>query len=184
MRTVGHGTLSADALATLLVDAGVAHLVDVRSYPGSRRHPQHGREAMSRWLPDHGVAYTWVPALGGRRAVRPDSPHVALRHRGFRGYADHMESAEFGAGVDDLLAINDGEGVAVMCAETLWWHCHRRLLADALVLLRDVPVTHLGHDGKETPHRPTDGVRVDGSRLVYDVGATPPLDPTPAPGGP
>jgi uncharacterized protein (DUF488 family) len=170
--TVGHGTLAAEAFVALVAGAGVERVVDVRSYPGSRRNPQFGREAMAAWLPEAGVAYDWAPDLGGRRKVVPGSPNVALRHEGFRAYADHMATPAFAAALDRLLAeVADPAGArtAVMCAESVWWRCHRRLLADAAVLLRQVPVLHLVHDGRLAPHAPTPAARVDGDRLVYDA---------------
>ena len=170
MRTVGHGTLAEDELLGVLRAGGVAAVVDVRRFPGSRRSPHFGREAMAGWLPAAGVAYSWAPELGGRRRPRPGSPHVALANASFRAYADHMGTAEFADALDHLVALPPAP-VAVLCAETLWWRCHRRLLADALVLLRGVPVAHLRPGAKPTPHVPTAGVRVDGSRLVYDAGA-------------
>jgi uncharacterized protein (DUF488 family) len=171
LRTVGHGTLPEDDFAALVSDAGIGLVVDVRSFPASRRHPQFRREAMERWLPDAGVAYRWEPRLGGRRRPRPDSPHGALRVPAFRGYADHMETREFRDAVDDLLAEAGTRRATVMCAESVWWHCHRRLLADDVVLLRGAAVEHLFHDGRLDPHRPTPEARVDGRRLVYDGGA-------------
>ena len=168
LRTVGHGTLTADELAGLVRDAGIETIVDVRSFPASRRHPQFRREAMERWLPDAGVAYRWEPRLGGRRRPAPESPHGALRVAAFRGYADHMETAEFRDALDDLLAEAAARPTAVMCAESVWWRCHRRLLADAAVLLRGASVEHLFHDGRLAAHRPTPEARVDGRRLVYD----------------
>jgi len=171
--TVGHGTLSAGALADLLRDSGVEVLVDIRSYPGSRRHPHFSREEMARWLPDAGVAYRWEPRLGGRRRPRADSPHVALRHENFRGYGDHMETPEFREALAGVLA--EPQRTAVMCSESVWWRCHRRLLSDAATLLAGTEVLHLFHDGRLSPHGPTDGVRVDGDRLVYDVGVERPM---------
>ncbi|HEY8524933.1 MAG TPA: DUF488 domain-containing protein [Acidimicrobiales bacterium] len=173
--TVGHGTLTAEAFAELLTGAGVELLVDVRSYPGSRRHPQFGRDEMARWLPEAGVAYRWERRLGGRRRTRPDSPHRALRHDSFRGYADHMETPAFAAALDELLAEAARRPTAVMCAESLWWRCHRRLLADAAVLTRGATVHHLHHDGRTEPHTVTEGARRDGDRVVYDVGIERPL---------
>jgi uncharacterized protein (DUF488 family) len=170
LRTVGHGTLPQEDFTALVSGAGIEVVVDVRSFPASRRHPQFGREAMERWLPDAGIAYRWEPRLGGRRRARPDSPHGALRVAAFRGYADHMETDEFRDAIDDLLAEGGTRPVAVMCAESVWWRCHRRLLADAVVLLRGTPVEHLFHDGRIDPHRPTPEARVDGRRLVYDGG--------------
>jgi uncharacterized protein (DUF488 family) len=169
--TVGHGVLAAGELADLLRGAGVDELVDVRSYPGSRRHPQFGREEMAAWLPDAGVAYRWEPRLGGRRRAQADSPNVALRNEQFRGYADHMAGDEFRAGLDEVLALAAAHRTAVMCAESLWWRCHRRLLADAAVLVRGASVRHLMHSGQLVDHRLTDGARRAGDRVVYDVGA-------------
>ncbi|HMF04830.1 MAG TPA: DUF488 domain-containing protein [Acidimicrobiia bacterium] len=168
LMTVGHGTLTADELARLVTGAGVEELVDVRSFPASRRHPQFRREAMEQWLPDAGVSYRWEPRLGGRRRPAPDSPHGALRVAAFRGYADHMETPEFRDALDVLLTEAATRPTAVMCAESLWWRCHRRLLADSVVLVRGTPVEHLFHDARVEAHRPTPEARVDGSRLVYD----------------
>jgi uncharacterized protein (DUF488 family) len=168
--TVGHGALPADDLVRLLDDAGTRLLVDVRSYPGSRRNPQFGRGAMTRWLPDAGIAYEWQPALGGRRLPRPDSRNTALTNPAFRGYADYMESPEFIAALTSLLGQAGHERTAVMCSETVWWRCHRRLLADAAVLLHALPVEHLFHTGRLEPHQPTPVARVDDNRLVYDGG--------------
>jgi uncharacterized protein (DUF488 family) len=168
--TVGHGTLGAGEFATLVDGAGLARIVDVRSYPGSRRNPQFGRDEMARWLPEDGVDYEWLRELGGRRRPVPHSKHVALRNDAFRAYADYMETVDFGTGVERLLGLANDEPSAAMCSESVWWRCHRRLLADHLVLLENAEVVHLMHDGRFTPHAPTDGVRVDDGRLVYDVG--------------
>jgi uncharacterized protein (DUF488 family) len=168
--TVGHGTLPADAFVTLLRGAGVERLVDVRTAPGSRRNPAFRRDEMARWLPAAGVAYRWEPALGGFRRPVAGSPNRALRHPAFRGYADHMRTPAFREALDRLLAEAADARVAVMCAESLWWRCHRRLLADACLLLCGVPVVHLGHDGRLELHRPTEEARVEGDVLVYDAG--------------
>jgi uncharacterized protein (DUF488 family) len=173
--TIGHGTLSAADFRSLLDAAGVRVVVDVRSFPGSRHNPQYGREEMERWLPEAGFEYRWMQELGGRRRPRPDSRNVALRNDGFRGYADYMETSDFRAGVDTLAALGPREPTAVMCSESVWWRCHRRLLADHLVLFEDIEVVHVMHDSRTTPHIVTDAARVDGDVLVYDVGATPPL---------
>lgn len=155
--------------------AHLRRIVDVRSFPGSRRHPQFGREEMERWLPNEGVSYTWIRELGGRRKPVEGSQHIALRHPAFRAYADHTSTPGFLAGIDTLMSLAKGDPTAVMCSESLWWRCHRRLLADHLVLVRGVEILHLLHDGRLTPHVPTQGVRVADGALVYDVGATPPL---------
>jgi uncharacterized protein (DUF488 family) len=169
IHTVGHGTLAQDDFTALVRDAGLAEIVDIRSFPGSRRNPQFGTAEMARWLPEAAVGYCWIRALGGRRPPAPGSKHTALRNPSFQAYADYMESEAFLTGVDDLLARGDGR--AVMCSESVWWRCHRRLLADHLVLVGGVDVMHLMHDGRLSPHRPTDGVRAAGARLIYDVGA-------------
>jgi len=169
--TLGHGTATADELSALIRGAGIEAIVDVRSIPKSRRHPQFWREEMARWIPQlAGSSYRWAPELGGFRPVDRDSPNVALRHPSFRAYADYMASPEFVAGLDELLVGPAGGPTAVMCSESLWWRCHRRLIADAVVLLRGEPVLHLMHDGKLHPHVPTAGVRVtDEGTLRYDV---------------
>jgi uncharacterized protein (DUF488 family) len=173
--TVGHGTLSATEMVELLDGAGVAHLVDVRSAPGSRRHPHLARDEMERWLGQAGIVYRWEPALGGRRRTRAGSPNTALHHPSFRGYADHMASPEFTPALDHLLDEAATRTTAAMCAETLWWRCHRRLLADAAILLRGAEVVHLDHRGQLHEHRLTDGVRLAGELVRYDVGSPPPL---------
>lgn len=171
--TFGHGTLDEESFVQVLTEAGVQDLIDIRSYPGSRHNPQFGRERMQQWVPEAGLSYGWKADLGGRRKPLADSKHIALRHRSFRAYADHMETPEFVAGVDALLG--GGDGQAIMCSESVWWRCHRRLVADYVTLVREIPVEHVMHDGRHTEHKPTEGVRRDGDRLVYDVGVTPPL---------
>jgi uncharacterized protein (DUF488 family) len=173
--TVGHGTLPAADFAALLKGAGVAHVVDVRSYPASRRNPQHSREQLVHSLPAAGIAYSWDQRLGGRRRLQAGSPNVALRNEAFRAYADHMATPEFKAGLDELVALTATAEVAVMCAESVWWRCHRRLLADALVLLRGVTVIHLFHDGRQSPHVPGGEARIVNDDLRYDAGTTVPL---------
>ena len=173
--TLGHGTLVAEVFVGLVTGAGVRRIVDVRSFPGSRRNPQFGREEMQRWLTAAGLAYAWIPGLGGRRPPLAGSRHAALRHEAFRGYADHMATAGFLGGCDELVSIAWREPTAVMCSESLWWRCHRRLLADHVALVGGLEVVHLMHDGRLTAHVPTEGVRRSDDGLVYDVGVTPPL---------
>jgi uncharacterized protein (DUF488 family) len=173
--TIGHGTATAEELAALLDRAGVERLVDVRTAPGSRRHPQFRRETMAGWLAEAGLAYRWEPELGGFRRPDPASVNQVLRHPAFRGYADYMRGPRFWAALDRLLAEAAAAPTAAMCSETLWWRCHRRLLADAAVLVGGVEVLHLDHRGGRERHRPTEGVRRDGDLLAYDLGATPPL---------
>ncbi|MGW0229810.1 DUF488 domain-containing protein [Actinopolymorpha singaporensis] len=172
--TFGHGTATADATVELLRGAGITAVVDVRTAPGSRRHPQFSRAELERWLPEHGIGYRWERRLGGFRKVAPDSPDSAWRNDAFRGYAGHMRTAEFLAGIDDLLAEvaeDSSGGTAIMCSESLWWRCHRRMIADFLQLVRGVQVRHLFPDGSVAAHQLGPGVRVrsDGL-LVYDGG--------------
>jgi uncharacterized protein (DUF488 family) len=167
--TVGHGTLGQVELTNLVQGAGVRALVDVRRAPGSKRHPHVARAALERWLPEAGIAYRWEPRLGGWRKPDPTSPNTALRNDSFRGYADYMRSDVFWEALDQLLSAAARTPTAIMCSESVYWRCHRRLIADAVVLGRDIPVVHLGHDGRITPHRLTDGVRADDGLLVYDA---------------
>src|SRR5579862_961111 len=172
--TFGHGTASAEQMTDLLRDACVAVLIDVRTAPGSRRHPHVARAELERWLPEAGICYRWDKRLGGLRKAGPDSPDVAWQEDMFRGYAGHMRTAGFSAAVDELLAGAGTEVTAVMCAESLWWRCHRRLLADYVSQVRGVPVRHLLHDGRLEDHRLSPGLRLrDDGLLVYDAGQVP-----------
>jgi uncharacterized protein (DUF488 family) len=172
--TLGHSTLALDAFLTLLDAHEIAGIADVRRYPGSRRHPHFAGEALAASLAKAGVAYAWMPELGGRRAPRPDSPHVAWRVEGFRAYADHMETPEFAAGLARLLDVAAERRTAVLCAEAVPWRCHRRLLADALVV-RGVEVRHVMGPKAVDPHELTGFARVEGERLIYDRQAQPKL---------
>ena len=176
MLSVGHGTLTSEALTELFTRTGVELVVDVRSVPGSRRHPQFGRSELEVWLPAAGIGYYWERDLGGFRRPEANSRNTALRHPSFRGYADYMATDGFRLALERILDAAAHQVVTVMCAETLWWRCHRRLIADAATLCLHAEVRHLGHDGRLSPHRLTAGVRVDsGGGLVYDAGQ-PPLD--------
>jgi uncharacterized protein (DUF488 family) len=162
LTTVGHGTLPADEFAELLRAAGIERLVDVRRFPGSRKFPWFGQAQMEEWLPDAGVEYSRLAELGGRRRPREDSPNTAWRTAQFAAYADHMAGEEFSAGVQQLLERAE-RPAAVMCSESLWWRCHRRLIADHLVLIEGVEVQHLFHDGRRSEHEPlAEAVVVDG----------------------
>jgi uncharacterized protein (DUF488 family) len=175
IRTIGHGTLAADDLVELLRHAGIDTVVDVRRYPGSRRHPQFGRDAMAGWLGDAGIAYEWLEALGGRRRTHPNSPNVGLRNEQFRGYADYMATPEFARGVADLRSLAVGRAAAVMCSESVWWRCHRRLLADHLVLVSGDVVAHVFHDERVAPHEPTPEAHAVDGIVVYDQQERPSL---------
>lgn len=170
--SVGHGTRPVHELVTVLNETGIKVLADVRSVPGSRRHPQFGRSELASSLADAGIEYVHLRGLGGRRDALPDSPHVALKVDAFRGYADHMASPEFAADYVRLDGFARQKSTAFMCAETLWSECHRRMLADRLVV-DGWSVVHLLAPGKSDPHRLWDVARVEGGRLVYDGGAMP-----------
>jgi uncharacterized protein (DUF488 family) len=170
----GHGTETAQRTAELLAGTGIVSLIDIRTAPGSRRNPQFARAALQEWLPGAGIGYRWDKRLGGFRKPGPDNPDTAWREVMFRGYAEHMRSADFHDAIDAVLAEAQQRTVTVMCSESLWWRCHRRLLSDFAVVARGVPVTHLMHDGRTEPHRPTPGVRLrDNGLLVYDGGQAP-----------
>jgi uncharacterized protein (DUF488 family) len=130
---------------------------------------------MERWVPAVGVAYQWEPLLGGWRRAGPNSPNTALRNESFRGYADYMRSPPFWAALDAVLDLAGRRRTAVMCSESVYWRCHRRLIADAASLARATEVLHLGHDGDIIPHQLTDGARAVDGLLVYDVGTPEPL---------
>jgi uncharacterized protein (DUF488 family) len=169
IRTFGHGTASQAEIADLLRGAGVELVVDVRTAPGSRRNPHVTRASLEDWLPSEGLAYRWDKRLGGFRRPPPDSPDVFWRQEMFRGYAAHMRTPEFTTGITELLEFTGEQ--TVMCSESVWWRCHRRMIADFLVLVHEVPVEHLMHDGRLVRHEPTSGARLrsDGT-LVYDGG--------------
>ena len=176
--TFGHGTATAEQMTELLRCAGVAGVVDVRTAPGSRRHPHVARAELERWLPEAGIAYRWDKRLGGFRIPAPDSPDTVWREDMFRGYAAHMRTDGFLAAVDEVLAQARTELTVVMCAESLWWRCHRRLTADFVTAARGVPVRHLLHDGRMEEHRLSSGLRRrDDGLLVYDAGQRPLLGP-------
>jgi uncharacterized protein (DUF488 family) len=173
--TVGHGTASEDELVVVLRGAQVRSVVDVRRFPGSRRHPHVARDELERWLPEADIAYRWEERLGGRRRGVEGSQHTGLRDPSFRAYADHLGTEEFAAAIAAVLVEADQHPVAIMCSESVWWRCHRRLIADHVVLLAERAVRHLFHDGRLAAHQPTDVARVEAGRLVYDAGA-PTLD--------
>ena len=163
--TIGHSTRELDAFIALLEREGVRHVADVRRFPGSRRHPQFGRDALALALEGRGIAYSHHPSLGGRRSPRPDSPNGAWRNAGFRGYADYMATPEFTDALERLLDVARAEPTAIMCAEAVPWRCHRSMIADALVA-RGVPVRHI-LDARTEPHRLTSFAVVRDGGIVY-----------------
>jgi uncharacterized protein (DUF488 family) len=167
--TIGHSTRSSDEFVALLQANGISGLADVRTIPRSRRFPHFSREALHARLNDEAIQYRHFPILGGLRKPRVDSANSGWRNMAFRGYADHMQTPEFSGGIDELMAFGEARQVAVMCAEAVWWQCHRMLISDALVA-RDVDVQHIMSQrgaSKLQPHRLTPFARVDPPRVWY-----------------
>ncbi len=165
--TVGHSTRSAEELLALLREAGVERLADVRAYPTSRRHPQFNRDVLAAWLGEAGIDYRHLPGLGGRRSPVPGSVNGGWREVAFQGYADHMRSPEFQDALAGLEAAARESPTAIMCAEAVWWRCHRRLIADALVT-RGWRVEHLGIGEGRAVHELTEFAVVGpNSTLTY-----------------
>jgi len=169
VHTLGHSTLPLDDFLALLRAHAITAIADVRRFPGSRRHPHFTREALAPALARAGVAYAWLPGLGGRRDPGAGSPHVAWRNPSFRAYADHMETAEFAAELARLLTLASAAPTAIMCAEAVPWRCHRQLIADAL-LAHGIEVRHVLSSAPPGPHRLTPFARLEGERVVYDGG--------------
>jgi uncharacterized protein (DUF488 family) len=171
--TIGHSTRSEDELLALLRDPDVRLVADVRAFPSSRRHPQFNRSALAEWLGAAGIRYVHMPGLGGRRVPRPGSPNGGWRETAFQGYADYMQYAEFQRALDDLEVAARERTTAIMCAEAVWWRCHRRLIADALVV-RGWRVEHLGIGESRAVHELTEFAVVDSSGTI----TYPPLQAT------
>lgn len=172
--TIGHGTSDRRDLVERLHQAGVQALVDVRRFPGSRHNPDVRRDALDDSLPTDGISYRWEERLGGRRRLPPDTPSFDpwWRMESFRAYAAHTRSAEFGQAMTDLLGDAAGQVTAVMCSESVWWRCHRRLIADVAQLKHGTPVSHVMPDGRIVPHQVSEGARVAPSkRLIWDLPA-------------
>lgn len=167
--TIGHGTSDRAELAQRLRDAGIQTLVDVRRFPGSRRNPEVGRDAMREWVPDEGIGYVWEERLGGRRRVPKDAPDVDAwwRVEAFRAYAAYTREPEFRAAMAELVERVQHETVAVMCSEFVWWRCHRRLISDVATLVHDLPVEHVMPDGRRSLHEPSEGARLADGLLTY-----------------
>ena len=163
--TIGHSTRTFEAFLGLLRREGIGHVVDVRRYPASRRHPQFASTALASALASAGIEYSHAPSLGGRRSAQPMSSNVGWRNPSFRGYADHMATPEFQTALDALIAISGQQRTVVMCAEAVPWRCHRTLIADALTA-RGIHVRHI-LDTATSDHALTRfGVVRDG-RVVY-----------------
>jgi uncharacterized protein (DUF488 family) len=165
--TIGHSTRTIDIFISLLEENGIQLVADVRSLPGSKRYPQFNREMLAKSLKEHGIRYEHFPELGGRRKAKKDSHNTAWRNASFRGYADHMETEEFRAGIERLLDLANKVGAtAIMCAEAVWWRCHRALISDYLKTRR-VEVVHILDTKKTEPHPYTSAARLVNGELEY-----------------
>lgn len=165
--TIGHSTRAIDVFISLLKENGIKALADVRMYPGSKRYPQFGREALGNSLREGGITYEHFPELGGRRKARPDSKNNAWRNEMFRGYADYMEREEFRNGIARLRDLAKKTGpTAIMCAEAVWWRCHRSLISDYLKARGD-EVMHILDRNKVEPHPFTSAARIVNGELSY-----------------
>lgn len=164
--TIGHSTRSAEEFKEILADHHIEALVDVRSFPGSRRYPQFNKQQLATSLTANNIAYFHLPQLGGRRQARKDSMNTSWKNQSFRGYADHMESEEFQQGVERLLKIAGERNAAIMCAEALWWRCHRSLISDFLKA-RGVEVIHILDATHHQPHPFTSAARIIDGELSY-----------------
>lgn len=164
--TIGHSTRPIEAFLDLLARHAIEALADVRRFPGSRRQPQYGQAALQAALAGRGIEYRWIEALGGRRRARPDSPNTAWRNASFRGYADYMESNGFRGGMDQLLELAARKRTVIMCAEAMWWRCHRSLVSDALCA-RGIEVVHILDADHSRKHPFTPPARVVDGRLTY-----------------
>lgn len=166
IHTIGHSTRAITELLRLLRAHRLTRLADIRAVPQSRRHPQFGKEVLETLMPGYGVMYRHFAALGGRRTPDAHSANTAWREAAFRGYADYMQTPRFQQSVDELLRFADSGATAVMCAEAVWWRCHRRLLADALVV-RGVRVLHIVSAAAPKPHELSQFGRVQEHALTY-----------------
>jgi uncharacterized protein (DUF488 family) len=166
--TIGHSTRSLEGFLELLSASRIEAVADVRRYPGSRRWPHFAQESLARALEKRGLVYLWFPELGGRRTPRSDSPNTAWRNASFRGYADYMATEGFAEGLGRLVNLAFGLRTAVMCAEALWWRCHRGLIADVLRWL-GFEVVHILGPGSTASHPYTAAARMVRGRLTYSA---------------
>lgn len=163
--TVGHSNVKAEVLLDALRAADVRSLLDVRMFPQSRRNPQFNRDRLSAALAEGGIAYRHMPELGGRRVPREDSINLGLKDEGFRGFADFMATPQFEVALRQLVGVAEAQRTAIMCAESVPWHCHRSLISDAL-LAGGHRVVHL-FGGGEREHTLTPGALVEGKSVTY-----------------
>lgn len=175
--TIGHVALPIEEFVDLLQQNDIGLLVDIRRFPGSRNAPQFGRDALREVLASAGIGYVHLVELGGRRKPQPNSLNGAWRNESFRGYADYMETADFRIGLRELEDLASTHRVAIMCAEAVWWRCHRSMVADALTA-DGWQVRHIMSDGSVRPHRLTEPARIVDGKLTY---RELPETPSPAP---
>lgn len=164
--TVGHSTRTAEEFAQLLLSQNIKALVDVRTFPSSRRFPQFNQKRLTEDLSALGISYHHSPALGGRRKPNPDSHNNAWKNASFRAYADHMETPVFADGIKGLIAIAREARCVIMCAEALWWRCHRSLISDYLKAI-GVEVTHILAADKTEIHPFTPTAKIVEGKLSY-----------------
>lgn len=164
--TIGHSTRTAEEFGEILLAHEIKVLVDVRSFPGSRRYPQFNKPELAKSLSALGIEYRHERRLGGRRTPRPDSHNTAWKNASFRAYADHVESEEFRRGVDELLEVGANARTAVMCAEAVWWRCHRSLIADYLKA-EGHTVLHIVDQSRTEEHPFTSAARIVDGKLSY-----------------
>lgn len=164
--TIGHSTYDLADFIKLLTLNRIETLADVRSYPGSRRYPHFNASTLAAALAQNGIKYVPYKQLGGRRRSRPDSSNTIWRNEAFRGYADYMETPEFQDGIDELLRSAGRKRTAIMCAEAVWWRCHRSMISDYLKA-SGVAVEHIMGVGKNVIHPFTSVAKIEDGRLVY-----------------
>ncbi|HMI57682.1 MAG TPA: DUF488 domain-containing protein [Gemmatimonadaceae bacterium] len=164
--TIGHSTHPIDELLDILGAHGITRIADVRRFPGSRAHPQFNPDALGASLAERGIAYTPMPELGGRRKPRPDTTHTAWHNESFRGYADYMDTPEFAAAAEELASLAREDRVAAMCAEGVWWRCHRSMIADYFKA-NGWTVLHILGMGEAKEHPYTAVAKVEGGMLTY-----------------
>jgi uncharacterized protein (DUF488 family) len=164
--TIGHSTRPIEEFLDLLVEYRIETIADVRSFPGSRKYPQYGKETLAATLAENGIGYQWIQILGGRRRVSPDSLNTAWRNASFRAYADYMMTPQFAQGLDELLPLASQSRTALMCSEAVWWRCHRSMIADALSV-RGIEVVHILDAKHSAVHPMTAPARIVQGRLTY-----------------
>lgn len=167
--TIGHSTRSAKEFVELLRENDIRILLDVRSWPSSRRYPHFNRDNVARTLKENGVRYEWLgERLGGyrKKGLGEDSPNKGWRSLGFRNYADHTMTQEFREGIQKLLELAEDGKLVLMCAEQLYWRCHRRIISDYLTM-KGHAVTHIVSKGKTQEHRITDFAKNTNGELRY-----------------